>query len=234
MLLSKEKLSRELQMLTAKEEITAIVKKEYRIGMVNTFEGNVSMRIGDTVLVTPSQIPKESMVPEQVIEMDLEGNVLKALPGIVPSIETNMHLALYRLRGDIKAIVHNHSVYASAFAMTAEGMRSESNFELNYLFGDVPVVPYGRAGTEAVYKEFDKYLGNRHGLLLANHGLVTFGTTLENAFSYAEGIEKIAHTMLIARMLGGEQPLPAGEAAALRQIGSEKRDKEIQMALEQG
>ena len=58
MLLSKEKLSRELQMLTAKEEITAIVKKEYRIGMVNTFEGNVSMRIGDTVLVTPSQIPK--------------------------------------------------------------------------------------------------------------------------------------------------------------------------------
>ena len=214
-----------------RKQIVDVVKAEYRTGMVNMFEGNVSARLGDRFFITPSQVAKENMTEDMVIEIDAEGKVVNALPGYKPSSEVGMHLEVYKLRKDVKAVVHNHSLYATAFAVNSMPIETDMITEANLTFGIVPVVPYGTPGTDRIYKEFDKYLGNTHGVLLANHGLLTYGKTLELAFSYAEGIEKIAQTLYVARQLGQGSPIPQEEVKGLRDFGSMMRDKEIEAAL---
>ena len=213
-----------------KEKIVEIVKREYRLGMVNMFEGNVSARCGDHIFVTPSQIAKEDMTPEMLIETDLQGNIIHRPEGFVESTEAKMHFEIYRLRPDVRAVVHNHSLYATAFAMDNMPIETKALSEINQIFGTIPVVPYGTPGTDRIFAGFEELISNRYALLLENHGLVTFGATLEMAFSYAEGAEKAAHTIFLARMLGKTADLPDGEVAYLRKSGDERRDREIAAA----
>ena len=215
-----------------KQEIVDIVKKEYRLQMVNMFEGNVSARYEDKMLITPSQINKEVMIPEMIIETDMEGNILYQPKGLHPSSETKMHLEVYRVRPDVQAVVHNHSIYATAHAINGMPIVSDALTEMNVTFGQVPVVPYGTPGTYRIYKDFDKYLGNYSAVLLANHGVLAFGTGLEKAFSVAEAVEKVAQTLYIAKQLGQPSPIPAEEVKGLRAFGEQMRIKEIQAATE--
>ena len=139
-----------------KQEIVDIVKKEYRLQMVNMFEGNVSVRYEDKMLITPSQVNKEVMTPELIIETDLDGNILYQPEGLHPSSETKMHLEVYRVRPDVRAVVHNHSMYATAYAINNMPIVSDALTEMNVTFGQVPVVPYGTPGTDRIYRDFDK------------------------------------------------------------------------------
>ena len=100
-----------------KREIVETVKREYRFGMVNMFEGNVSARLGDRVFITPSQVAKETMDASMIIEVDMNGSLICQPPGLKPSSELEMHLEVYHLRPDVQAVVHNHSLYATAFAV---------------------------------------------------------------------------------------------------------------------
>lgn len=214
-----------------KKEIVETVKREYRFGMVNMFEGNVSARLGSRVFITPSQVSKEKMDPSMIIEVDLAGHMVNQPPGMKPSSELAMHLEVYRLRPDAQAVVHNHSLFATAFAASGMPLVSDALTEMNMIFGEIPVVPYGRPGTKEICRDFHRYLGNYHGVLLANHGVLTFGTDLERAYSYAEAIEKLAKTLYVARQLGQPSALPAEELKALREAGSCQRDQEIKEAL---
>ncbi|MCI9068905.1 MAG: class II aldolase/adducin family protein [Lachnospiraceae bacterium] len=216
-----------------KHKIIDIVKQEYRVQMVNMFEGNVSARVGGRIFITPSQVAKEAMTPDMLIEVDGEGNVVHQPEGYAPSSETKMHLEVYRLRPDVKAVVHNHSLYATAFAMNHMPICSDSLTEMNITFGQVPVVPYGTPGTERIYSGFKDHIGNRSALLLANHGVLTFGATLELAYSYAEAVEKIAQTICIAKSLGQEVKIPSEELEVLRQFGAGKRERAIAAAIQQ-
>ena len=125
-----------------KQGIVDIVKKEYRLQMVNMFEGNVSVRYEDKMLITPSQINKEIMTPEMIIETDMEGNILYQPENLHPSSETKMHLEVYHVRSDVQAVVHNHSIYATAYAINGMPIVSDALTEMNVTFGQVPVVPY--------------------------------------------------------------------------------------------
>jgi len=213
-----------------KQKIVDTVKKEYRFQMVNMFEGNVSARLGDRVFITPSQVDKEIMTAEMIIETDLSGKIIYQPEGLKPSSELKMHLEVYRIRPDVRAVVHNHSTYATAFAVNGMPLVSEALTEMNLTFGEIPVVPYGTPGTEKIYKDFDKYLGNRRAVLLANHGVLAFGADLPTAYSNAEAVEKIAQTLFIARQMGQESKIPSEEIAALRGFGSQMRDAEIAKA----
>ena len=124
-----------------KQGIVDIVKKEYRLQMVNMFEGNVSVRYEDKMLITPSQINKEIMTPEMIIETDMEGNILYQPENLHPSSETKMHLEVYHVRSDVQAVVHNHSIYATAYAINGMPIVSDALTEMNVTFGQVPVVP---------------------------------------------------------------------------------------------
>lgn len=215
-----------------KQEIVEVVKKEYRFQMVNMFEGNVSAVYGDKMLITPSQVSKEIMTPEMIIETDLKGNILYQPEGMHPSSEMKMHLEVYRVRPDVRAVVHNHSLYATAYAINNMPIVSDALTEMNITFGQVPVVPYGTPGTDRIYKDFDRYLGNYSAVLLANHGVLSFGPSLEKAFSVAEAVEKVAQTLYLAKQLGKPSPIPEEELKALREFGEQMRVKAIQNAKE--
>ena len=214
-----------------KTQIIETVKREYQMQMVNMFEGNVSARVGDRVFITPSQVSKEVMTEDMLIEMDLEGNIIYQPEGYKPSSERMMHLEVYRLRPDVTAVVHNHSLYATAYAMNNLPLESDSLTEMNITFGTVPVVPYGTPGSDRIYKDFEKYLGNRYAVLLGNHGVLTFGSSLTLAYSYAEAVEKIAQTMYVARQIGQEVKIPKEEVEALRAYADMKRQKEIEKTM---
>ncbi|HIU01787.1 MAG TPA: class II aldolase/adducin family protein [Candidatus Onthocola gallistercoris] len=210
-----------------KQEIITTVKREYKNQMVNMFEGNVSAKWGESIFITPSQVSKEIITADMLIEMDLQGNIIHQPDGFRPSSETKMHLEVYRLRPDVKAVVHNHSLYATAYAVNNMPLESDALTEMNITFGSVPVVPYGTPGTDRIYEKFPEYIMNRYAVLLANHGVLTFGRTLELAYSYAEAVEKIAQTLYVAGRLGPAANIPAEEAEALRQYGASKREAQI-------
>ena len=211
-----------------KAEIVRIVKAMYHSGMTNLFEGNVSMLVDGVMLLTPSQQDKERLTPDMILELNLDGQVLYAKENLRPSAEYRMHAALYRMRPDIRAVVHNHSTYATAYAMAGLPVTSDAHLELNLLFGEIPVAPYGMLGTEAIFAGLEPLMREHHVVLLENHGLLAVAGDLVTAFSRAEAAEKMAKTLLMTRLLGGEKPLPPEELAAIRQQSLTNRLREIQ------
>ena len=209
--------NREVAVNVAKTAMVALFRRLYDRGMVNLYEGNISVRLDDRLLVTPSQQSKETITPQMVVEMDAEGRVLQSA-GVAPSSEAGMHLEIYRLRPDVRAAIHVHSPYATAFALAGKPIAGEAA-ELWMLFGgEIPCCTYGTPGTDAVFAEFARYLVDegRNAVLLANHGLVCVGRDLDEAFARVEAAEKLAQIIWLARALGPENPLPAGETEWLR------------------
>ena len=192
----------------AKEKIIKVVREMDRLDMVNAFEGNVSMRVGDTYLITPSQVDKQLMTTEMIVETDGEGNILNPDNGVKPSSELKMHLQAYRVRPDIHAVIHNHSAYATAFAVAGKPIAPKGFAEAMEIFEEIPVVPYGTPGTQAIADGFAATLPDYNAVLLENHGVLCVGPMIELAFTEARAVEKIAKTMIMAQVLGGEKPIP--------------------------
>lgn len=209
-----------------REQIVRCFRKLYEQGTINLFEGNFSARCGENVLMTPSQQNKETMTPDMPVLLDAEGRLLSS-NGLRPSSEARMHLEIYRLRPDLGAVVHTHSVCASAFALAGMPIRGELAELYLYYGGEIPCCSYGAPGTDAVFAEFERYYlrERRDVVLLANHGLVAAGRDVEEAFSRAEAVEKLAKTVLLARLLGGEKPLPDGAAAELTERWRRSRNQ---------
>lgn len=203
----------ELQQL--REDMVRYFRRLYEQGTINMFEGNISVRAGDTVLMTPSQQNKETMRPEMVVELMPDGTAREN--GFRPSSEYRMHLAIYRLRPDVGAVVHTHSAFATAFALAGQPIQNELAETWMFYGGEIPCCAYGTPGTDAVFAEFERRFvtEDRGAVLLANHGLVTAGKNLEDAFAKAEAVEKLAKITLLTRLLGGALPLPAGETETL-------------------
>jgi L-fuculose-phosphate aldolase len=208
-----------------RQQIVRCFRKLYEQGTINLYEGNFSARCGETILMTPSQQNKETMTPDMLVVLDGEGKLLSS-NGLKPSSEAGMHLEIYRLRPDLGAVVHTHSPYASAFALAGLPIRSELAELYLYYGGEIPCCVYGAPGTAAVYAGFERYFleERKDVVLLANHGLVAAGRDIEEAFSRAEAVEKLARTTILARLLGGECPLPDGAAAELTERWRRERD----------
>lgn len=205
-----------------KEDMVKVAKKEYHSGMVNLFEGNISVRLSDRFLITPSQVDKDIMTKEMIIEVDENGRVLNDT-GYKPSTELMMHLEIYKLRPDVNAVVHNHSMYATAFAMNHMPIKTHCISEINQFLGEVPVVPYGTPGTEKIYEHFSEIITDKFAMLLANHGVVTFAPNLEYAYAFAEAVEKTAQQIYISKQLGTPVPIPRDEIDTLQSVSQQTR-----------
>ena len=210
-----------------KADVVRIAQKMYHCGMTNMFEGNVSVRSGDTILLTPSQQDKDTLTIEKIIEMDMDGRVKNPACGLKPSVEYRMHARLYALRPDIRAVVHNHSAFASAYALAGKAIESDAHLELNLMFGKIPVVPYGMLGTEDIYRGIDPLICDYNAMLLENHGVLAVGPDATTAFSRIEAVEKIAKTLILTGLLGGEKPLPQEELLRVREQGQKNRHTEM-------
>ena len=196
----------------------AVGKLLYDRGYVAANDGNHSMKVEpDRLLVTPSGVSKGRLTPDMLLVTDLEGNVLEG--NRHPSSETKMHLAVYRGRLDVGAVVHAHPPVSTAFAVCRRGMETPYLSELVTGLGAVPCTPsFAMLSTDQVPRSVEPYLADHCAVLLANHGALTWGEDLWEAFDRMETVEHTAKILLNARLLGDPVALTQEETAELRSM----------------
>lgn len=169
-------------------------------------DGNVSVRVGpDTLLVTPRGLLKGELTAQDLVRVSLAGAPLGGFRKATS--ELDLHLRIYQARPDVGAVVHAHPPTATGFAVAGEGLPATVLPELTVLFGEVPLVPYATPGTPAVGAAMVPFLAAHEGVLLANHGAVTWGKDLPAAQIRMESMEHAARIVLAARQAGRVQRL---------------------------
>ncbi|MCS6781278.1 MAG: class II aldolase/adducin family protein [Geminicoccaceae bacterium] len=187
-------------------------------GLVQGTSGNVSMRWKKRMLITPSGVPYERMTPEDVVEVPLEGDgsVFEARGGNVPSSEWRFHFDILRARPEVGAVVHTHSPYATAFAICRKELVA-AHYMIAAAGGPtIRVADYATFGTQALSDAALAALEGRAACLLANHGVIATGPTLERALWLAQEVEVLARQYAIALQLG--HPVILEEEEILRVV----------------
>jgi len=202
-----------------RRDIVAVCQRLYRRGFIAGTEGNVSaLEAPDRLWITPAGHHKGLLQPADLLLIDLQGGVLFGHGQ--PSSETPMHLALYRCRPDIGAVVHAHPPLATA--LTVAGCRLEPPLlpEAVVALGEVPTVAYQMPTTWQFANDVGAAMGHADAALLANHGSVTVGPSLQAAFNRMEIVERAAQVLYLAKLLGRVQPLAPEAVAALQALRS--------------
>lgn len=201
-----------------RELMCTVGKLLYDRGYVAANDGNLSMKVApERLLVTPSGVSKGRMTPEMLLVTDLEGRVLEG--NRHPSSETKMHLAVYRGRPDVGAVVHAHPPVSTAFAVCRRGLETPYLSELAAGLGTVPCTPaFAMLSTDEVPRSVEPYLADHCAVLLANHGALTWGGDLWEAFDRMETVEHTAKIVLNAQLLGDPVALTQEETARLRSL----------------
>ena len=203
--------------MSLRSEIVECGRRLYARGLISGNEGNISVREGDLLHVTPAGVCKGFLCEESIVTTDLSG---KVQGGGRASTEVMMHVAVYRRRPDAQAIVHAHPPVATAFAVANLPLDRPLVAEAVVTLGPVPVVPYGTPSTSALADRISEAICGAHALLMANHGALTVGDGLWRAWERMETLEQLARVALVARMLGGGSSLPAGDVAHLEALRS--------------
>ncbi|WP_330311502.1 class II aldolase/adducin family protein [Streptomyces sp. NBC_00523] len=184
------------------EAVVAAARRTAAEGLVVGTSGNVSLRVGDTVLVTPSGVPYDRLRPEDLTGVDPEGN--QTFGTLAPTSELPLHLAVYR-NTDAKAVVHTHAVHATAVSTLVTEVPSV-HYAAAMLGGTVRVAPYARYGTPELAANMLTALRDRTGCLLANHGTATYGATLDEAYDRTAQLEWLCRVWLTASAVPGRTP----------------------------
>ncbi len=171
--------------------------------------GNVSIRDGDRVLITPTGMAYEDLVPSDIVSMGLDGAVPHG--SRKPSSEWHFHAAIYAAREDVNAIVHTHSNAATALACLEEGIPAFHYMVAAAGGADIRCAPYATFGTEELATIALKALQDRNACLLAHHGVIACGATLPKAYDLAVEVETLADQYGRARQLGEVPLLSDGE-----------------------
>lgn len=179
----------------------------YAKGLVEGTAGNVSGRVGDgTFCLTPSSLGYEAMRTSDLIFVDAGGDVV-AGDGH-PSSEKALHLACYRQWSEVGGVVHCHPLYASMFAVARQTIPAAIEEVVIYIGGDVEVCDYHLTGSDELGEAVAAELGRRSAVLMANHGLVTVGRDPADALHAALVVERTAHIVWGARLLGTPGSVP--------------------------
>lgn len=200
-----------------KQDIVEIGKRLYNKGFVASNDGNISIRISENeILITPTGVSKGYMSPADILKVDLNGNVLAGSGK--PTSEMKMHLAAYRKRAEIRGIVHAHPPVATAFAVARKICDKIALPEVIFSLGLISLADYGTPTTDEVPKSIEKSLTSSDAILLSNHGALTLGKDIYDAYYKMETLEHFCLITMYARILGGEHGLDPGQVSALFQI----------------
>jgi L-fuculose-phosphate aldolase len=199
------------------QDIVRICRMLHRKNYLAATDGNVSVRLGDRVLITPSGVHKGLMEPDQVITVDLEGFVIAGAGK--PSSEIQMHLLAYRLRPDVHAVVHAHLPYATSCTLAGVSLLEPILPEVVITLGGIPTAPYATPGTAEVPAAIRDFIMDFDAILLSRHGAMTVGRDVTDAYNKMEKLEHTARVVLAARLQGPVPPLPAAEVEKLRRLG---------------
>jgi L-fuculose-phosphate aldolase len=200
-------------------DIVRIAQAMDRAGFAPTKSGNVSARWRDRLLITPSGRPYAAMTDGDLVALDLDGGVRAGTRK--PSSEWRLHASIYRARPDAQAVVHTHSPRATALSCARRGIPA-FHYMIAFCGGtDVRCAAYATFGTQALADNAVATLDGRKAALLANHGVVALGATLEGAYAIAAEIENLAGQYL-ALLAAGLEPviLDAAEIARVAETFS--------------
>lgn len=200
-----------------KNQIVEIGKRIYARGYVASNDGNVSVRLSENeVLITPTGISKGFMEPKDLIVINLDGVVVDGKKR--QSSESDMHLQIYKARPDAMSICHTHPPYATGFAVAGISLNKMILPEVIIVLGTIPLVEYGTTGTEELYGMISKYVKDYDAFLLANHGVVTLGKTVLDAYHKMETVEHAAKIQFIAKQLGNVNTLSKKQSNKLIEL----------------
>lgn len=186
--------------MSSKKKLVEICHKVYEKGFVAAYDGNISCRTSEnTILITRSGICKGRVKEKDIVEIDYSGNLLKGKNKI--STEHKIHLYAYKKRNDINAVVHCHPVYSTAFALSGKGLIEHYLPEVLLTLGKVPLCKYATPSTNQVPESLEPYINYSWALLLENHGAVTLGKSLDDAYYKMEKLEQAAKIIFLAKLL---------------------------------
>jgi len=192
-------------------ELVEICRRAHDRSFIQSADGNVSCRLGDDLLVTPSGANKGHLRPIDLVRCDAEGRPRRGQGR--PSGELALHLASYRLRPEIQAVVHAHPPHAIALSLAGISLAHTLMPEVVFALGatGIPTVPYATPVTEDLPRACEPWLRAFNAMILERHGTLTLGRTLEEAYNRLEALEHTARITAIARSVGAATPLPTGE-----------------------
>jgi L-fuculose-phosphate aldolase len=213
-------ISRKSDKMDEKESFVEICRRVYAKGFVSAFEGNISEKIDNgNILITRSGVCMGDVAEKDILEIDSKGNLIKGSGKI--STESKLHLYIYKKRTEVQSIIHCHPIYASAFALTNEGLTQNIFPEVILTIGKVPLCEYGTPSTDEVPHSLDPYVDYAWAFLLKNHGVVTIGKSIYDAYYKMETLEHTSKIIFIAKMMGEINELPKNMVEKLMGI-SEK------------
>ena len=191
-----------------RSEVVKGAKAIYKRNLVDFGEGNVSVRNGrkDELFITPSFNNYETLTDDQVVHIKFDGTALSK--GKLPSTEATMHTMIYKSRPKVQSVIHTHSPYATMLSVNHMNIPIIMEEQIVFLGGSIDISPFGEAHTEEIGQSALKALGIKNAALLANHGAIVCGKSVEHSVKFAELTEKLAKTYWGALQVGEPKIIP--------------------------
>lgn len=194
----------------AKKAIIDIGQRMYVRNFVAANDGNISVKTGDNeVWATPTGVSKGYMKKKMLVKVDLDGNILEGT--CKPSSELKMHLRAYQENEEIRAVCHAHPPVCTCYAIAGSPLTAPVLAEAVITLGDVPIAPYAKLGSREVPEAVAPFCHTHNGILLANHGAVTWAEEPYAAWYRLESMEYYANILLITEHILGRQNLLTDE-----------------------
>ncbi len=200
-----------------RQEICEIGRRVYARHFVAGNGGNISCRLSeDAVLCTPTLICKGFMQPDDLCTLDLAGNQLSGQRKLTSEIR--LHLEVYNHNPNVKAVVHCHPPHATAFAVAREEIPTGVLPEVDVFLAKVPRAEYATPGGPEFAETIRPFIGRTNTVLLSNHGVVSWGQSVEQAYWHTEILDSYCHVLLLARQLGPVEQLSEQSMQELREL----------------
>src|SRR5881398_2547096 len=216
--------------LQHRRDIVSFGRALHERGYVAAMDGNLSVRLGENrILATPTAMCKGVMRPSDLVIVDMQGGRLGGKRDV--SSEIAMHLLIYRLRPDIRGIVHAHPPTATGFAAAGLALNQPLVCEVVIGLGSIPLAKYGTPGTPELTDALEPLVPQYDAILMSNHGVVAYGSDLNHAYMKMETVEHFAQIALVTHLLGHQKPLGSEDLGKLMAARSKYQGSKSSAAL---
>jgi L-fuculose-phosphate aldolase len=199
-----------------REKVVAGGRQMLQRGFTEGTSGNVSMRVPDGALITPSSVPYMEITPPDVVLMDLDGNVLEGER--IASVEHKVHLECYKRRENVGAVIHSHPIVGSMFAAARKPLPAFLDEFGVYIGEEVRVAEWGMSGTQEIADQVADALGEHNAAFIASHGMVAVGRDIDHALLNTARVERAGMIYMGTKLLGEPGEIPEHARDLYRQV----------------
>lgn len=200
-----------------KEQLIKCMKQLHARGLITGIGGNASVRMEGTeeILITPAALYKAELKPDDIVKIDLEGNVIEGL--FKPSIEWHFHNAIYRKRLDVNAVIHTHSPMTTGLALAGRKIEPVT-LESAVMLADVPILEFRYPGTKELGDLVAENILGHRAVILQNHGVISVGYDLIEAMTTVEVLEEVSTMIFVASHFGGAKLIPSDQIELIKKL----------------